>query len=336
MRLLPVVALVLASSACAQRAVITAEETERLRALSGEVDQTRLMDTVAALVHAHETDTPLDCTKFSVERDPTREGLECHLTRDNARELVRERLVELGYQVAEHASGEGEFRSINLVAERRGEVHPDEVVLFAAHYDAFFAGADDNASGVSVVLELARLGATRRFDRTVRFVFFDLEEFGLIGSTRYVETGLTDGKLVAATVYDCVGYTSDEEGSQTSLPGLPSPSVGDFLTIIANARSASLGTDVYALNDLLGLGKAIAIHAPGKGAGPLTSNLMRSDHAPFWLKDEPAIFLTDSANFRNPHYHGPDDTIDTLNPAFLAQVARVSAAAMGRWAGGPR
>jgi hypothetical protein len=63
---------------------------------------------------------------------------------------------------------------------------------------------------------------------------------------------------------------------------------------------------------------------------------MHSDHAPFWLDGRPAVFMTDTAIFRNPHYHRDTDTPDTLDPAFLRGAVQVAAASLAYWAGGPR
>lgn len=316
---------------CSRSAPLDGVAIDPIRAFIAEVDQSRLMTTVEDFVRAHQEDTPLDCEAFDSEH-PNK----CVLTRHNARALMRQRFEALGYTVRTQDDDDGIFSTSNLIADRPGSTRPDEVVLVGAHYDAFHAGADDNSTGVAAVLELARLAAEKDFDRTVRFVGFDLEEFGLIGSTRFVNAGAGGGQLVASMIFDCIGFASEEEDSQTSLVGLPAPTVGNFVTVIANDRSSKHATELWALNEALDLMPMAAVIAPSHGAYPVTGNLMRSDHAPFWLADKPAVFLTDTANFRNPHYHLDTDTVDTLNPAFLTNVVRVSAAALSLWAGGPR
>lgn len=296
--------------------------------LAGSVDTERLVEQLADLIAAHAADTPLDCTKLPLDEIDQERRPVCNLTRDNARRLVHERFTELGYTVTTHDVDDGIFSTSNVIAEKKGTTRPDEVVLVGAHFDAFYAGADDNSSGVSAMLEIARVLANQKTERTLRFVGFDLEEFGLVGSTRYVESGGAEG-LVAAIVFDCVGFSSE---SQSGILGFPLPAVGDFLGVVANGQSESLAREIALLaSRQQGLKTEVAL-APGSGGWPMTGDLMRSDHAPFWLAGAPALFLTDTANFRNPHYHTADDHLDTLDPAFLAKVTKLSVAATAYWA----
>jgi Zn-dependent M28 family amino/carboxypeptidase len=206
-----------------------------------------------------------------------------------------------------------------------------------AHYDAYHAGADDHTSGVAALLELARVLSQHQFDRTLRFVGFDFEEYGLVGSVRYVSAeGRQPERIVATMVFDGIGYYDSEPGSQQSLPGLPTPPAGDFLAVIANDTSSQRAAELFALNESLKLMKIVPIIAPGEGTSPLTGNLMRSDHTPFWLEGHEAIFLTDTANFRNPNYHLDTDDVDTLDPVLFHKAVQISAATLAYWAGGPR
>jgi Zn-dependent M28 family amino/carboxypeptidase len=260
----------------------------------------------------------------------------CNLTRDNARALLRSRLEALGYTVVQQDTEDGLLSTSNLIAEKPGTTRPEEIVLIGAHYDAFWGGADDNSSGVAALLELARIFSTRSFDRTIRFVGFDLEEMGLVGSTRYVGALASNEDIVMSIAFDCIGYASDLEGSQDSLPGLPSPSQGNFVAVIANAASDARAGEVRLLNDALDVANMVGIVAPSDGASPIAGNLMRSDHAPFWLSGREALFFTDTANFRNPNYHTRDDLPETLDRDFLAANVRLAAAAAAYFAGGPR
>jgi Zn-dependent M28 family amino/carboxypeptidase len=216
----------------------------------------------------------------------------------------------------------------------RGTEHPDEVVVVGAHYDAYYAGADDNSSGVAAMLEMARLASGKRFARTVRFLGFDLEELGLVSSTRYVQAH-PDERIVASLIFDCIGYKDPSPGAQQGLPGFPMPTTGDFLAAISNEQSRPRLEELYALSSRLGFGFLRGAVTPNDGTGPASGNLMRSDHAPFWLAGQSALFLTDTANFRNPHYHQNTDVPSTLDPDFLADVTRLSAAGLSFWAEGP-
>jgi Zn-dependent M28 family amino/carboxypeptidase len=219
----------------------------------------------------------------------------------------------------------------NVVAELRGTRRPSEVVLIAAHADAFYAGADDNSSGVAAMLEVARVAASHRFVRTVRFVGFDLEERGNVGSTRYVEAGLARD-VAAALILECVGFTDKRKGSQNSPPGLQLGDVGDSLVIAANEDSRHLAQRMLAINHALNLIELRAVIAGGQGAAFFTGALLRSDNGPFWLRAVPALMLTDTADYRNPNYHRASDTPHTLDPEFLAGSTRLVAASLAIFA----
>jgi hypothetical protein len=327
--------LFLAVSSCASRPPIDEAAVRRVGDFALGVERSRLVSDVDALVAAHREDTPLDCASlFEVEQlDPERHPV-CHLTREKARQLVRERFEALGYTVTLDDTEDPRFPTSNVIAELRGEEHPDEVVLVGAHYDAFHAGADDNSSGVAAMLEMARLAAGKRFARTVRFVGFDLEELGLVGSTRYVRSRKEE-KVIASIVFDCIGYRDARPGAQQGLPGFPMPDTGDFLAAIGNEQSRPRLEELYSLGDKLGFVPVRGALAPIDGSGPFAGNLMRSDHAPFWLAGQSSLFLTDTANFRNPNYHQDTDVPATLDPDFLAGVTRLSAAGLAFWAEGP-
>jgi len=197
-------------------------------------------------------------------------------------------------------------------------------LVIAAHYDtvAGSPGADDNASGLAVMLETMRGLRGRPLPRPVRCIAFCLEEEDLTGSRAYAAS-LRDANqaIHGAIVLECVGYASTEPGSQATPPGLPIkvPTVGDFLAIIGNEASASLvaalqGSAKRQAPDL----KTVPLVVPGRGEA--LPDTRRSDHAAFWDHGYQAIMLTDTANFRNPHYHRPTDRIETLDFAFMEQV----------------
>ncbi|PTL77000.1 peptidase M28 [Vitiosangium sp. GDMCC 1.1324] len=299
------------------------------------VEKSRLISNVDALVAAHREDTPLDCSLFETSDIDTNRRPVCNLTRELSRRLVRERFESLGYSVTTHDTEDARFPTSNVIAELRGTEHPDEVVVIGAHYDAFFSGADDNSSGVAAMLEMARLASGKRFARTVRFVGFDLEELGLVGSTRYVQTHPGE-RIVASIVFDCIGYRDATPGAQQGLPGFPVPTTGDFIAAIANEQSRASLEELYTLGSRLKDGLVRGVVMPNDGSGPASGNLMRSDHAPFWLAGQSALFLTDTANFRNPNYHHDTDVPSTLDADFLTDVTRLSAAGLSYWAGGPQ
>lgn len=324
-------------TACAPTQLLDGADLPALEALTGEIQPERVWNDLLTLTQQHATDQSIDCVPLMPAS--TRETWPelCHLSNSKSGEWVRSQFVSFdGLRVTDDVSfGENGMRTSNIVAELPGTTKPEEVILVGAHFDAFWQGADDNSSGVAAMVELARVLSKYRFERTIRFVGFDLEEIGIIGSHRYVKAH-PDEKVVTALVFDCIGYYSDEEGSQQSLPGLPSPSRADFLAIIGNDQSADEVSDVYALSNELEIMSTVPMISGGRGTSTLSEPLTRSDHVPFWFADQKALFLTDTANFRNANYHTEKDTPDTLDKVRMAKAVRVAAAAIAYWAEGPK
>jgi uncharacterized membrane protein YkvA (DUF1232 family) len=204
-------------------------------------------------------------------------------------------------------------------------------LIIAAHYDTVEGspGADDNASALAVMLVVARSLRGVPLARSVRFIAFCLEEENLLGSLAYAAyLQITNEEICGAIVLECVGYARSEEGSQQQPPALlvAVPTVGDFLGIVGNAASEHLVKAVEAAaNQAVPDLKTISLVVPGNGE--LLPDTRRSDHAAFWHHGYPAVMLTDTANFRNPHYHQPSDTLEMLNLAFMEQVASAVTAA---------
>ncbi|WP_375773668.1 M28 family peptidase [Archangium gephyra] len=323
-------------TACAPTQLLEGADLPALQALTGEIQPERVWSDLLTLTQKHASDQSIDCVPLvpATTRETWPEL--CHLSNSLSGEWVRSQLVSFdGLRVTDDVSlGENGMRTRNIIAELPGTTKPGEVILVGAHFDAFWQGADDNSSGVAAVLELARVLSRYKFERTIRFVGFDMEEYGISGSHRYVKEGKSE-QVVTALVFDSIGYYSDEEGSQESIPGLPSPSKGDFLAIIANDDSSHEASQVYALNGSLELMHAVPLISSANGTSTMGFALTLSDHLPFWFNHQKAIFLTDTAPFRNPHYHQETDTPDKLDPVRLGQATRVAAAAIAYWAGGP-
>lgn len=273
------------------------------------------------------------------ERHPLTSPVHLH----RAEAYLADTFVSLGWQVSTHpfeAMG-GTYRNViaSLLPTRRtqgrGNGTPAAPLLLAAHYDTVEGspGADDNASALAALLEVAR--CLRGVDRTreIHCIGFCLEEEGLLGSLAYAaQLKAARQEIAGAIVLECVGYASEREGSQTIPPGTPLtvPTVGNFLAIVGNTASTALTAAVEA---------AVSPHVPAvslviPGKGEFLPDTRRSDHAAFWHYEFPAVMLTDTANFRNPHYHRPTDTLDTLNLAFLEKVATGVTAVATRLAGG--
>ncbi len=231
----------------------------------------------------------------------------------------------------------------NVVGTLPGSDPQLPALLVGAHFDTVSStpGADDNASGVAVLLEVARHAARLAPRRTLEFVGFNLEEpqdlagSYKVGSARFAAHARRRGKRYAgALILEMVGYTDAASGSQRVPPLVFKrvPDSADFLTAVGDGRSRRL---------LRSFARSADRHVPEltlvtyrtflRGwALPLTR---LSDNASFWDRRYPALMITDTAFLRNPHYHMASDSADTLDYEFMAKVARAVTAALADLAG---
>jgi hypothetical protein len=239
-----------------------------------------------------------------------------------ARDLLIETLQGFGYAPVL----QGSYDNIVVAC---GPDTQEPCILLGAHYDSVpgTPGADDNASAVALCLECARLLGNNR--NRVLIVLFNREEDGLLGSKEFVE-GIApkpSGFIREAHIFEMVGFRSRAAGSQRMPLGLPLlgvPDIGNFLGLLANQQSNASAdrllslaatylrqTPVLALNIYIGVENVFG-------------HLLRSDHASFWEAGIPAVMWTDTAEFRNPHYHRASDTPETLDYDFLVQVTQLA------------
>ncbi len=243
-----------------------------------------------------------------------------------AADYLVEEFRSAGLTVTEEAfRSEGEsFR--NVVGTHAGTMAPQEQVLVVAHYDTKpgTPGADDNASAVAALLEIARTLARGRYERTLQFVGFTLEEYGYQGSRRFARRARKEKrKIVGVLDLEMVGFTSPR---QRLPPGVRGRRTGDFIGVVGNKPSRSLVE--WFVASARRVAPALPVETLIVGwNGYLLPIVRLSDHAPFWDAGFPAVMITDTAFLRNPHYHQPTDTLDTLDLPFLTQVATATAAA---------
>ncbi|HSG81032.1 MAG TPA: M28 family peptidase [Gemmatimonadota bacterium] len=216
-------------------------------------------------------------------------------------------------------------------------------LLVGAHFDTVSGspGADDNASGVATMLEVARQASLLRTRRTLQFVGFNLEEpqdlVGTyrVGSARFARRARREGRRYeGALVLEMVGYTDRRSGSQQVPPLVFKriPDTGTFLTAVGDGRSRRL---------LRAFGDAARSHVPDltvvtygtRLRGWMLPLTRLSDNASFWDRRYPSLMITDTAFLRNPHYHQITDRADTLDFEFMANVARAVLAALARLGG---
>jgi Zn-dependent M28 family amino/carboxypeptidase len=155
----------------------------------------------------------------------------------------------------------------------------------------------------------------------VLFCAFNLEELNMIGSTYFAKKLKGAGAKVDAMVsLEMVGYTDSMLGSQKYPIGLKAfyPDRGDFIGVIGNWNSGGLLRGfARQMRQMRGL-PVETLSVPGNGG--LIPAVRLSDHSPFWDAGYPALMVTDTSFFRNPHYHGFTDTLETLNLDFMAKV----------------
>lgn len=206
-------------------------------------------------------------------------------------------------------------------------------LVIGAHYDTVSGspGADDNASGLVVLLEVAYRLRELSLRRPVWLVAFSLEEYDRLGSRAFAARLKAEGQALAgAIILECVGFATNKPDSQQAPPGVPFavPTQGNFLAIVGNEASRSLVTAMEQHHEERSAQiPTLSLMVPG--CGESMPHTRRSDHASFWDAGYQAVMLTDTANFRNPHYHRETDTVDTVNLEFLEAVAaRVAKAAV--------
>lgn len=247
---------------------------------------------------------------------------------DRAKVYVHSAFEAAGLTVTEQTYEFDGRRVTNLIADPPGATTDATPYIVGAHYDSAIGtpGADDNASGVAVMLELARRTTAKPPGVPLRFVAFTLEEppthatrhqGSRVFVKRLTEAG---GQVAGAIILEMVGLTIPKQQYPLFLRWAGYPEAGNFIGIVGNGASKPLGERV-----LRGMRKNPALPVESLFVwlnGWIIPDTRLSDHAPFWDKGFPALMITDTAFFRNPNYHGPNDTADTLDYAFMAELVR--------------
>ena len=211
------------------------------------------------------------------------------------------------------------------------EIGPKDksTIVIGAHYDTCLAqGADDNASGVAAILELAGLLKSIEAKLKHRFIlvawpleeppFFASEDMGSFHHAKFLKQKNTPVELMISL--EMLGYYSDEVGSQKyPLPQMSEsyPNKGNFIAIIGRPFEQKIVTKVHQSFKASKLIPTESLVAP-----PLVTGVDFSDHRNYWIHGYNAIMITDTAFLRNPNYHQPSDTPDTLNYKKMAAVVK--------------
>lgn len=271
---------------------------------------------------------------ISVERiSETIQDLEAFGTREfhlessrEAAEYLHGRFASLGLDVEYQTFMVYEVEVVNVVARTLGTSPESPRYLFGAHYDSENSdadnltlaqtlpapGADDDASGVAAVLELATVLSNTRLDVTVEFVAFGAEENGydlsggMAGSRHFASEAYERGiEYANAAIMDMIGYAEDE----------------NVMTLITNSENQLAN----------GVAEAVDRYNLGLRVEQLQAAWIQySDHASFWLYGYPSFLVTEEIDPRswypvNPNYHTENDTFSTLSVDQVAQVTKALA-----------
>jgi hypothetical protein len=245
---------------------------------------------------------PLESGEVTISERGSMDG------RRAAAEYMEESFEEMGIpaRILEFTSDYG--RGFNVEATLRGN-EKEKHLWVTAHLDSVHnAGANDDASGLASILMTAR--ALKQIDpeHTVHFVAYDLEEVGLVGSSRYVGNTVRsireqggDRAIIGNINNDMIGYEPDR-----------------FNAVIGACGRAGTIDDAFSRASKM-LDSRIKLREVCLG---------RSDHEHFWDAGLPAVVLTDGAIYDDyPCYHKPCDEIDELNISYLRSMIELTAAA---------
>ena len=278
----------------------------------------------------------------SMDRDVIRANLAAHLTYLSvtlgersiyhpphlkaAEDYVFQQFAALGYAPRRQTFSYMQEEVSNIIA---GDENPGGYYILGAHYDtvAGTPGADDNASGVAVLLEVARLTRDQAPPKPWTFIGFTCEEPPAfftphMGSRVYAQrAGQQRRPILGMLCLEMVGYYSQAPGSQ-SLP-LPLklmgyPTTGNFIGLASDRRSRPL---MLRLDAAIREGcrlPTVTLAVPL--GGHILPEVRLSDHANFWDEGYPAIMLTDTAFMRNPNYHGEGDVMARLDLTAMTEL----------------
>ncbi len=254
-----------------------------------------------------------------------------HVSQGTARlnrtaEYVRHNFELYGYTVSELQYGDGARQFRNIYVELPGQTRMGEIIVMGAHYDtvAGSPGADDNSSGVAALLELAHMLKGAPIARTIRLIAFPNEEHplgttdmsGSVVSAR--ESRAQNENIIGMFSLEMLGYYSREPNTQHFPEYVPPifPDAANFIAFVSNIRSRNF------LRKSLRHFRSQQLF-PSEGlAVPemLVPSIARSDNRSYWRSGFHAVMITDTAEFRNPHYHADSDLPDTLDYPSYARV----------------
>ena len=233
------------------------------------------------------------------------------------RDYLEEQFKECNLSANRHSFSWQSTQGVNIIGTHEGNALESNNLLVTAHYDTIETtpGSDDNLSGTAGMLEAMRILSQFEYDESIQFIGFDLEEVGLVGSRRYVSEMARNQNIIGVINFEMIGYTCRTEIcanlqlADTAIYNIGNTNSGALRTLFKETGNA------YVPN--LKITSVLADMNP---------NFRRSDHAPFWDAGIPALFITDGANFRNPHYHQTTDTFETIDFEFATNIVKTTVA----------
>ena len=245
---------------------------------------------------------------------------------NQAADYIYSQFQSYGYVPLETRFGRKEYR--NITVNLYGREKRDEIIVIGAHYDTVWLtpGADDNASGVAGLLEIARVLSGQRFSRTIRFMAFTNEEEPFYG-TDIMGSGVSakysydhNENIIGMFSLEMIGYYSSEPNSQF-YPGVIRhfyPRQGNFIAFVSNFRSRH-----FLHQAIFDFRKQGTFPSEGLTAPEwLVPDIRRSDNASYWYYGFPAVMITDTSNYRNRNYHSVGDVPRTLDYDSMARVVQ--------------
>ncbi len=225
---------------------------------------------------------------------------------EKAAQWIYEQLEKYGYEAEYWIYDEPD--GVNVMTTKTGTQFPDEYFIVCAHYDdmppgLLAPGADDNASGVCAVLEAARILKDYEIPYTIKFIAFDEEEIGLIGSRHYAEWAGNNGDEIKGVInLDMIAWDSDD----------------DFeYSIATNTVSTPLKNDYVNVQE---------IYFPYMSSNVISTSA--SDHSPFWSEGYQAILSIEDWNDFNDFYHTVNDDFSILNIPYFVDMSRLAIASL--------
>lgn len=258
------------------------------------------------------------------------------------RDLLNDRFLNNNFDTEKQEFNYGAYIGENYVGTHLGTTDDEQIYILDGHYDGVSnsPAVDDNGTAVAGMLEAARILSNYNFKKTIRFIGFDLEEAGLRGSKAYVANLPEEDTIAGVLNFEMIGYYRDEVNTQNFSFGFEILYPDIYSEIQADSFRGNFLANIGIVNQNdweQSFANAAATYVPDLKVitfnGPenwsiLTPDLGRSDHAPFWNAEHPAVMLTNTSEFRNPNYHTLGDTLGTINFDFMTNIVKAAVATL--------